>query len=194
MVNRSAAADAQRILINNVGDKDLSGSDLRKTSAILMETCLSRHVCPPTALGSRRSGLVFKFICLLHALHLELATWQAVRNFLCRVGEFFTSDMGTKTGLLFVAKEALSTTALCKTFLHFPKFSNNHDSDSEEQDTQQSRLRGVHDDLPSLLRCLSHCLCKTRFTSCKVAPDLTKIFIFYNDWFDLFKVFFNRQQ
>ena len=56
------------------------------------------HICPPTAVGSRRSGLIHKIHALLHALFLESGSWAGVQTVLntCRS---IVTDQGVESGM-----------------------------------------------------------------------------------------------
>ena len=78
-----------------VMDKRLAA--LCKRRAPPAVTPVDHHICPPTAVGSRRAGLVHKLHALLHSLLLENHLFAGLRQFLSQV-RAVTTDFGTEIG------------------------------------------------------------------------------------------------
>ena len=55
------------------------------------------HICPPTAVGSRRASLIHKIHALLHALLLENSLFSGLQVFLLQV-RAVTTDFGVESG------------------------------------------------------------------------------------------------
>lgn len=59
---------------------------------------ISRHVLPPTALGTRKAGLASKLHAVCHSIRLECPDWHTASQF-CKSFCSLTSDMGTEMDL-----------------------------------------------------------------------------------------------
>lgn len=57
------------------------------------------HAFPPTGIGCRRAGLLWKFHAALHAFYLDLGSWKRVKEWCSQEVVALTCDLGTESAL-----------------------------------------------------------------------------------------------
>lgn len=95
------------------GDGDIDVSALRQMHQVL-EGCVTKHIYPPTALGSRHSNTSHKFAALLHGLRLECESWLDVQGVL---GMYFAMTTDAVVEKKVLQAQVDSPTALFRYWL-----------------------------------------------------------------------------
>ena len=85
----------------------VAGDDTTKT----WQAALMPHVCIPTGIGSKRATLPHKLHNVLHALRLELGSWDNVKLFAEKMVAI-TTDCGTEAGIVSVPTDILDESFL----------------------------------------------------------------------------------